>query len=169
MDNTIDEFMENWKVKSLEYYNGLRNGYFEIIKNKSNLTKNEAIDLRHLGYDVKEGNKGDYYRGVLYLRTHFGRNFRMQDYVKSIDAYWNEYITKLIDKEAEAKKIKLIAQIEKKAGKFVSTEYLYIGQNGDINGRVVGDKATVYVETIGAGGYNVQRYHYRVLVKEVKE
>lgn len=38
-----------------------------------------------------------------------------------------------------------------------------------INGVIIGEKGKVHIDSIGAGGYNIQRYHIRVLVKEMKK
>jgi len=54
-------------------------------------------------------------------------------------------------------------------GKILDAKGLTIGSNGEINGLVIGDKGKATVNTISAGGYNVQCFHYRVLVKKLKE
>lgn len=76
-----------------------------------------------------------------------------------------EQIEEVAAQEVINKKLDLVARIEDVAGKIVDATYLTIGNNGSLNGRVIGEKKSVYVETILAGGYNIQCLHYRVLVK----
>lgn len=73
-------------------------------------------------------------------------------------------LDKLLDAEVEKKYKDLISRITAKAGEIVDASDLKIVA-GNINGTVIGSNRTVEVETIGAGGYNVQIFHYRTLVK----
>lgn len=80
---------------------------------------------------------------------------------------WKEFIVKEIAKEKKSKYIHLVQSVMQKAGNIVDASHLYIGDNGDINGFIIGDKAKVEVTTISAGGYNIQRFHYRVLIRPI--
>lgn len=75
------------------------------------------------------------------------------------------YLERILTKDVAAKKKSLIARIEKKAGTIVDASYLGIGPTGELEGLVEGTLSTVKVWTIGAGGMNIQCFHYRVLVK----
>jgi hypothetical protein len=61
----------------------------------------------------------------------------------------------------------LISRVEKKAGSIVGTQHLILNLKGELDGQVIGTKATVYVTTVGAGGHTIQRYHFRTLVREL--
>lgn len=50
-------------------------------------------------------------------------------------------------------------------GKIISTT-LYLGADGNVNGIIVGENRTARIETIFAGGYNIQCLHTRLLVHE---
>lgn len=62
----------------------------------------------------------------------------------------------------------IIERTNKIVGQITDTADLRIGMNGELNGFILGTRGKAKVETIGAGGYNIQIFHYRVLVKEVK-
>ncbi len=59
-------------------------------------------------------------------------------------------------------------RVKERCGTLVDAKGLRIGMNGELNGVVVGQKGAANVQTIAAGGYNIQCYHYRVLVQPIK-
>lgn len=63
----------------------------------------------------------------------------------------------------------LINRVSAKTGKITSYANLHLDQNNQgfsiLNGYVIGENGTAKVESILAGGYNIQRLHIRVLVK----
>ena len=50
-------------------------------------------------------------------------------------------------------------------GDIISTT-LYLGADGNVNGVIQGSKRTARIETIFAGGYNIQCLHTRLLIHE---
>ena len=79
----------------------------------------------------------------------------------------DEKLNRILDKDVEYKYNDFVNRIKEKAGEIQDVSGLKIANNGIINGVVVGDKHTVKVETILAGGYNIQILHYRVLVHAI--
>ena len=77
-----------------------------------------------------------------------------------------EDISEQMEKEAKRKYDKIVKNIESKVGDVI--EVALYTKFGDINGIITGTKAKIKVNTIEAGGYNIQRYHFRFLIKEIK-
>ena len=53
-------------------------------------------------------------------------------------------------------------------GTITDASNLKIGAKDDLNGYIIGTKGTAKVQTIGAGGYNIQCFHFRTLINEMK-
>ena len=78
------------------------------------------------------------------------------------------WLEKVLEKEKKAKMLDLINRINHVVGSITDAEGLRI-KAGNLNGVVLGETGAVRVETIGAGGYNIQCFHYRTLIQDVSE
>lgn len=74
----------------------------------------------------------------------------------------------LLDREADAKYDDIIERTNKIVGQITDASQLEIGMKGDLNGYITGTRGKASVQTIGAGGYNIQVYHFRTLIKPMK-
>ena len=74
-------------------------------------------------------------------------------------------------RDAEGIILNLVNRVKGITGEITSWAGMTIAPNNMgwsiLNGRVEGKEGIAYVESIGAGGYNIQRYHIRVLVKAI--
>jgi hypothetical protein len=137
----LNEFIDNWKELSFNYYEELRTEQNDIYSIKD---REAQKDAQYNFYD--KTSKSD----------------RLL-----VNNYSPKGIKEIIEKDGEARKIQFIARINKKVGD-IKEANLTMGIDLSINGTVVGDKGKATVYSIIAGGYNIQKAHYRVLVKEIK-
>ena len=90
---------------------------------------------------------------------YYNRNARTFDWDKC---------NKELDKDIESLYWDLVDRVTEQVGEIIDASDLSIGAKGNLNGIIAGTKGKVYVETIPAGGYNIQRFHYRTIIKPVK-
>mgnify|MGYP001591425975 CR=1 FL=1 len=160
----IEEFLSQWRSKAEIYYNAILKEMIKLEKecdktinaynNRWNLSEDDRKNLvkDHESKYEKSSNfqkmHGEIYYNVFWHRSEY-----------------KKHLNKMLDKEVNKKRQNLIIRIEKKAGNILDANGLYIADNGEINGFIIGDIKTVEVKTIYAGGYNIQCLHYRVLIK----
>ena len=84
----------------------------------------------------------------------------------------NEEIHAANVRDAEGIILNLVNRVKGITGEITDWGHLYLNPDNNgwsiLNGRVEGKEGVAYVESIGAGGYNIQRYHIRVLVKAIR-
>lgn len=137
----IREYLNEWKKVAREYYEAQ---YNEMNEQLSQLSR----------FDWEGRNR---------LRNKYGKFVFEASYYSSNVA---GYFEKAINEEAEAKYFNLVNKIIKICGEITDAKYLHIAKNGELNGYIEGTQANAYIETITAGGYNIQRFHFRTLVKK---
>lgn len=68
------------------------------------------------------------------------------------------------DEVVKEQKTTILVKSFPKIGKLTDIKFRRIGDDGTFNGIAIGEKGTCEIRTIIAGGYNIQRLHFRVLV-----
>lgn len=192
----IWDFLCDWENKAYNWYLENAKKYFELKKNYvaskqafekeylENHTEPSKDDARaHLEWS----NKKRYYtndwaekyyqpineltKSITNCKGHYGDydEHYNREYIYDTYTVNTDELAKYLKNEKDKKYIDLVKRITSITGDIVDAKGLYIGnKNGEINGIVVGEKAKAKVETISAGGYAVQCFHYRVLVHEVR-
>lgn len=158
--------------KTLENYRAQLAGE---IKRQDLLTKEVPENLKTLQKElVTEWDRYDKNR-----RARMQEDRRTMDYHEYCMKYrgQNTELRTMTDEQihdsnvqaAEAIILNLVNRVKSITGEITSWGHLFLNPDNNgwsvLNGYVEGKEGRAYVESIGAGGYNIQRYHIRVLVK----
>ena len=169
----ILEFLEGWKARVTGYYHDRFTVYLEERATRYEENR-KYCDFVNTGWYkmedreaaramVKEAREKERKADNAFHRKW---NFIMR-YVDRT-AFNDELLAKDLTQEANAKYDDIINRTNAICGKITDARGLWVGNKGDLDGIVIGERGTAKVQTIGAGGYNIQCFHFRTLVHEVK-
>ena len=178
----ILEFLENWKKRVTEFYLSRFEGYAEAEeqyrKDLKELDNLDYWDLRKLrrenpsAYNEYQNKidefKKEYRNAYGFLEPYVERVFNSETNLYDKFVFNEEKLAKELDLEAKRKYDFIIERTNAIVGQITDASNLYIGAKGDLNGYIIGTKGTAKVQTIGAGGYNIQVFHFRTLINKMK-
>lgn len=192
----LKDFLENWKQHAIVYYREKRIRFIEYrkeLKAQERAARLEALqtlpsleryreiykgreltdsDLANLwprkDVDAFLSERGLEYHQIQRKLNEFGDQITFRLLEIRDDQEREAWLEKAMEEEKRAKLIDLIGRIMGTVGTITDAAALHIGPEGDINGYIVGTEGKAKIQTIGAGGYNIQCFHFRTLIHEIK-
>lgn len=185
----IIEFLNSWRDRVLEFHLEKFREYYDekqyvselYYKIQDDFYSNENIPARQAYEDARSVFNAKCY-GYYEPRETTNR-WGKQEYIKVkvqdgeyewLKPYINELtldaamakLKKDVDQEWIRKYDFIIERTNAIVGQITDASNLKIGAKQDLNGYIVGTKGTAKVQTIDAGGYNIQCYHFRTLINK---
>jgi len=175
----ITEFLDDWEKKSIEYFKEQKKKYDEEALPNYRKRDKEYVDWLNYPYKYVEGwDRTNPTHLQMYreknkehteYRKFFKSNWHFVTQFNDGQGTWEENMLRAVRQEKYAKYDDIITRTNDIVGQITDASALHIGKKGDLNGVIVGNKGKASVETIGAGGYNIQRYHFRTLIHPIEE
>ena len=184
----ILKFLDMWKARCEKYYENGLSEYFDEYENLHELGK--AYNKARFGSEEYKAMRDQYEaarkafsekcRGYYEKYTYtdkWGHTRETERKVRDGEyevfrPYTNETsyaeamakVKKDLNDEANRKYDFIIERTNAIVGKITDATMLKVGAKGDLNGFILGERGKAKVNTIGAGGYNIQCYHFRTLI-----
>ena len=184
----ILNFLEEWKDRVYSFYNATFEEYFKEKEALQNLGK--ALDELPYGSEEYEACSEEYKRSAKAFLEHCEGEYKEDEtrprWDKKVKVKEGKYefckpyihsssleeaqgkLKKALTREAELKYDDIIERTNKIVGEITDASFLRCNEKGNLDGIIYGTRGAANVETIGAGGYNIQCYHFRTLIHEIR-
>lgn len=170
----IVEFLNQWKELAREWFIRAHSRYIELSK-KLEAAKKDA-EARFIAENPGKRLWGLEYNNFMKkdkeVNSICGAINMLGGAVITMSTYHREderlaWLERTLEADRKAKLFDLINRINAVVGTITDAAHLRISEKGNLDGTITGDKGKARIQTIGAGGWNIQIFHYRTLVHKI--
>lgn len=174
----IVDFLNGWKERTFDFYESSIERYEEAYREYLQKNTEHCNWWNNRGWkdlddpNAKEKIEAEYKEYCIRFREAWNwitpyverkRNYKTNNWEIVLKV---EKLRKDLEQEANRKYDFIIERTNAIVGKITDAVALRVGSKGDLNGYIRGEKGTARIETIGAGGYNIQCFHFRTLINK---
>ena len=176
----ITMFLDNWKkrmtefyAKKFEAYPAARRQYDEDMRQfkmsyweERKMQKERPDEWKEMN-KAREAIKEAFGMRFDCLAPYIERCLNPETYCYDMWAFDNLKLEKDLTEEYNRKYDFIIERTNAIVKVITDASGLTVGDKGDLNGYIIGTNGTAKVQTIGAGGWNIQCFHFRTLINRV--
>lgn len=162
----IIDFLENWKAKTRKFFIASVDRYIEA---KASYYKMDGDLCKAYNTSRDREERNNLRKEMQIIKKEFKEGWGWIEPYMERNTINLERLDKDLKAEAERKYDFIIERTVAITGQITDASHLHIGDDGcELNGYIIGEKGEAKVQTIGAGGWNIQRFHFRTLIHKKK-
>lgn len=157
----IKTYLENWAKMVRAWVERCHDEY---------PAKDDELKAREAEFKKVKGYLNEYSFMTDADRREFNRqNWSLIEEVEGLREGWRMWdgIDEFLERDIELKYIKLVQMVKDITGSITDATLLRANEKGELDGIIIGENGTAKVNTFGAGGWNIQRFHYRTKVTKI--
>lgn len=171
-EKTINDYRkQNWEKLNFEkrgLLSDLQNKIDDLKRSKTKLKERQRItrdkEIKELLENSKKENVDNLPQKIKEFLKEVNKKIVAQFEKKGIT---NKQAQKIADENEKMIVEIMVVEVQEICGKIIDAGYLYIANDGTINGVIIGEKGKAQITTFLAGGYNIQKLHYRTKVTKM--
>lgn len=159
------DFLEKWKKDCIVYFKSERQKY---IADYENYRKREHAYIQEwYEHDLKDESFKAFQDDYFKYKKNFIKKWKHVTQFNHGSRSWEENLERDLEIEKNRKYHDIVDRTNKIVGQITDVSMLRINPKGNLDGIITGTRGKASVETIGAGGYNIQAFHFRTLIHEI--
>ncbi len=164
----ITQFLDAWLQRNIEFYTEEKKKYDISLSDYYQHDRNYCNWFNTQRHSATKEERNETEKAHKEYKIKFKKDWIHITQFEHGAKEWHETMQNDLKEEYNRKYDYIIEKTNDIVGEITDASYLSIDEKGNLNGYIIGTRGKASVNTIGAGGYNIQCYHFRTIIHEMK-